>query len=40
MLTGVIVMGALIWVARGRVLRIAGAIALLTIAAATTVYPD
>ena len=40
MLTGVIVMGAVIWIARGRVLRIAGAIALLTIAAATTVYPN
>jgi Glycosyltransferase family 87 len=40
MLTGVIVMGAVIWVARGRALRIASAIVLLTIAAATTVYPD
>jgi hypothetical protein len=40
MLTGVIVMGAVTWVARGRVPRIAGAGALLAIAAATTVYPD
>lgn len=40
MLTGVIIMGAVIWVARGRLLRIADAIAFLTIAATTTVYPD
>jgi hypothetical protein len=40
MLTGVIVMGAVIWVVRERVPRIAGAIVLLMIAAATTVYPD
>jgi hypothetical protein len=40
MLTGVIIMGAVTWVARGRLARIAGAGALLAIAAATTVYPD
>jgi hypothetical protein len=40
MLTGVIVVGAVTWVAPGRVRRIAGAVALLAIAAATTVYPD
>jgi hypothetical protein len=39
MLTGVIVMGAVIWVAHGRVPRIASAIVLLAAATATTVYP-
>jgi hypothetical protein len=40
MLTGVVVMGALIMLIRGPRLRIGLALALLTIAAATTVYPD
>jgi hypothetical protein len=40
MLTGVVVMGALIMLIRGPRLLIGLALALLTIAAATTVYPD
>jgi hypothetical protein len=40
MLTGVIIIGVVIRIARGRVLRIAGAAALLVVAAATTVYPN
>jgi hypothetical protein len=40
MLTGVIIMGTVIWLVRGRGRRMAAAIVLLTIAAATTVYPN
>ena len=40
MLTGVVIVGALILVMRGRLLRIGAAVVLLIVAAATTVYPD
>jgi hypothetical protein len=40
MLTGVVIVGALVWLVEGRVPRVVIATALLTLAAATTVYPD
>jgi hypothetical protein len=40
MLSGVVIVGTLIEVMRGRLLRIGAAAVLLTITAATTVYPD
>jgi hypothetical protein len=40
MLTGIIIIGVSIGLVRGRARRIAGAIAVLSIAAVTTVYPD
>ena len=40
MLTGVVIVGAMKWVVRAPAPRIAGALAVLVIAAATTVYPD
>ena len=39
MLTGVVVVGAVTWIAQGRTRRITGAVALLAIAVVTTVYP-
>ncbi|HEY7296559.1 MAG TPA: hypothetical protein VH684_01375 [Xanthobacteraceae bacterium] len=40
MLTGVVTMGALVWVFRDPRLRVIGAALVLTMAAATTVYPE
>jgi hypothetical protein len=40
MLTGVVAMGALIWLVEGGRIRIIAAVALLAVATTTTVYPD
>jgi hypothetical protein len=40
MLTGVITVGVLIWVLEGRRLRMGASVAVLVLAAATTIYPD
>jgi hypothetical protein len=40
MLTGVIIIGVLTWMIRGRTPQIAGAVAVVALLAATTLYPD